>query len=244
MKYQKTYENSRYKELCMIGSLINSLEYVVEDLELKAIDVEYYGNGRALLRIHPYNLSEHVVSEVKSRVWGENWNINVEEYLSTLIIGDNVIFGQGFKELYYRFKDMIVEHVIPLMKKFTVETSRSNIEYYGALTNGSLYVFEGLKGKVKLPSFKAYATLHTHPQGVCMFSHIDIEHLIHMFSEGSLLSGVVTSNCTLIAYRVGPFTLDDYEFLLDLRDNVKKKKPIIKSIKYGKKLNVRFELKG
>ncbi len=80
---------------------------------------------------------------------------------------------------------------------------------------GGGVVIEGFRERVYMIGSYA-ATAHTHPSGICLPSHHDVDSIARLLADGGCCAGVVSATCMLLVARRGPLTLEDYDGLLEL----------------------------
>mgnify|MGYP001772497473 CR=1 FL=1 len=130
----------------------------------------------------------------------------------------------SYKELYKHFADLYSKFIISIMFEYARKTEQTGIEYINILLHdGHFLILEGEEGQVVIPHPSALASTHLHPN-VCIFSYKDLETADQLFIRGYLAVGVLTTNCLLLLYRNGVYTIDDREKLLLLSRSVRKSK--------------------
>lgn len=244
LKEQKIFKNSQIRRVYLVGRLIEVIEKII-DYDVKYVNVED-------LKFRVSGALEATIivdgEEIDYEVFKDYEDIGVHIMLHyrplEFYSGEDIVLGDGFRSVYDRFKDMFLEATSRILKGYALKTRMSNVEYFIALINDRLIALEGERLGVRLPHFKTYAIAHTHPIGHIMFSHKDIESTIDLFTEGGILSLVATENSATVLRRRGPYTIDDYEALIDLRDYLKKKNvrinEILKVLRRGENLTLEF----
>ena len=126
--------------------------------------------------------------------------------------------------LYEEFAKNYALFLGSVMRNFAVKTKESEIEFINILLDdGNYLILEGEEDKVVIPHPSALASTHTHPN-VCIFSHKDLETASYLFIKNYLSVGVMTSECLLLLYRRGVFTVEDQRELERLAKLTKKSK--------------------
>lgn len=135
--------------------------------------------------------------------------------------------GEGkfqYFKLYDFFAENYAKFIINIMASYASRTQNTEIEYINILlSDGQYLILEGDEDKVVIPHPRALASTHTHPN-VCLFSHKDLETADYLFIKDYLVVGVITTQCLLILYRRGVYTIEDRESLLMLSRKVRKSK--------------------
>jgi len=225
LKEQNIFENETIRRVHLLGRLIEVLESIIVMENVNFLDIADLNFTSKYLEVIVKVDTENIEVKALEDLRMDGVRVMVEyaplEFYSS---EDEVVLGDGFKSLYDTFKNVFLTATTKFLKQYALKTRMTNVEYFMAIINGKLIVLEGEKLKVQLPLFKTYAIAHTHPIGHCMFSHKDVETTMDLFANGGLLSSIATENCIAMLRRRGPYTIDDYEPLIDLRDYLRKKK--------------------
>ncbi len=126
--------------------------------------------------------------------------------------------GISLRSLYGHVRRLAERELVSILKSYALRTAFEGVEYMlVVLQNGRALILEGEVNKVTIPLVKATASLHTHPRG-CVPSPHDIRSSTHVFLDGGLVAGITSPQCSLLIFRSGPFTEEDYLGLIKFKD--------------------------
>lgn len=196
------------------GRLLLALEDAVEEYGLSNIYVD--------ARAFRHDLAPRVVG-----IRPEPPIDGVEEYVENRVDGLSVRRTGGevrpMAELYRSVLRVYLSKFVPVLLRHAAETSETGTEYLAAVVgDGKLVVLEGDEGRVTIPFIQSWVSGHTHPAGHCLFSHKDVASMRDFYTHGGLVTGVVTTTCSMVLWREGPYTMDDHLALVGLEKDLKK----------------------
>jgi len=205
-RFSEVFRDSRSSVLAAMARALLALEDVVEELEevrgievdSASLDVEYLERTGAPIRILVAAPGrEGVLDE------GEGYVIEATPYAE-----DNVW------RLYEELATFFASYAYRRLGRYL--PSPEGTEYFLAvMDSGEVFLAQGFRDRVSLPIVDGMVlTAHTHPNNVYWFSRPDLRTALEFFSRRGFATAVVTQVRTALLYRVGPFTLEDYEALL------------------------------
>ncbi len=214
-KKQMLAEPGWARWIAFAGRLILALEDAVEE----------YGLTEIYLRspVFQADLAPRVV-EIRT----EPPVTGVERYVEERLAGVSIRIASGgeFKplsDLYRQVLKVYLGRFAPTLLRHAVETDSMGVEYLAAVVGeGKLVVLEGDEGRVTIPFIQSWITGHTHPAGHCIFSHKDVSSMRDFYTHGGLVTGVITTSCSMVMWREGPYTMDDHLALIWLEKALKK----------------------
>ena len=151
----------------------------------------------------------------------------VEEYVEDRVDGLSIRRAGGevspMAELYRAVLRVYLSRFAAILLRHAAETSETGTEYLAAVVgDGKLVVLEGDEGRVTIPFIQSWVTGHTHPAGHCLFSHKDVASMRDFYTHGGLVTGVITTTCSMVLWREGPYTMDDHLALIGLEKALKR----------------------
>ncbi len=128
-------------------------------------------------------------------------------------------------EVFYKLAYKILRPVMsPVSNEFLV----------AVLENAKTIVLEGNRNNVRIPltrKFKTRFMAHTHPRGLCIPSHKDIESITRLLMDGGFGEIIMSPSCSLAIYRKGMFIDSDYEKMILLSKHISKAKNIVDALR-------------
>lgn len=196
------------------GKLLLALEDAMEEYGLDNIYVD--------AQAFHYDLAPRVVG-----IRPEPPTHGVEEYVENRVDGLSLRRAGGearpMAELYRAVLRVYLSRFVPVLLGHAAETSETGTEYLAAVVGeGELVVLEGDEGRVTVPFIQSWVTGHTHPAGHCLFSHKDVASMRDFYTYGGLVTGVITTTCSMVLWREGPYTMEDHLALMGLEKALKK----------------------
>ncbi len=113
-------------------------------------------------------------------------------------------------------------------------TPASNEFLITVLENAKTVILEGNRNNVRIPltrKFKTRFMAHTHPRGLCIPSHKDIESATRLLMDGGFGEIIMSPTCSLAIYRRGMFIDKDYEKMIILARKISKARNIVEALR-------------
>ncbi|MEM2223018.1 MAG: hypothetical protein QXR02_00695 [Acidilobaceae archaeon] len=205
------------------STLLSIASSIIKLIELDAEDLD-----TGFIRVYPnildYDIVEKAVVEGLLRVYvdGASWisesktrivDLNLDIVIENKRLPNSSI---KLKNLYERIPLVPLIFDSTLLRSLAYKTFISGIEYIIIYSlQGSLYVFEGERFRVVIPSVNAVGKIHTHPDGGCGFSKSDVESSVYSLADLSFFEAIATKSCYFYMARVGFMDVEDYIKLLN-----------------------------
>ncbi len=136
--------------------------------------------------------------------------------------------------LYLYDKAIEVFHKLAYRILRPLMTPASNEFLVAVLENAKTIVLEGNRNNIRIPltrKFKTRFMAHTHPRGLCIPSHKDIESVTRLLMDGGFGEIIMSPTCSLAIYRKGMFMDEDYEKMIILARKISKVKNIVEALR-------------
>ncbi len=224
--------------LALINHLVNGIESLIMDcqcregyLDIDLNDVEGLLGGEVPVYLNGCIYKPDKLFELRRLIdYGLVNNVLIR--LGSVGIRYGVLYNIAF--------NIIDRDLITYIRDISLRASLTGIEYmYVVLDDGKAVLIEGDVDKVVIPKVNSVLSIHTHRYG-CLPSPNDLKSLTELLFDGGLGAGIVSPECYLLIYRVGPFTEDDYIAIKNLRGSLEEIKAIPNNIRLGRSLILRM----
>ncbi len=111
---------------------------------------------------------------------------------------------------------------------------RANEYLVAVFENAKTAILEGNRNNVRIPLTKRFKTrfmAHTHPSGMCIPSHKDMESITRLLMDGGFGEVIISPTCSIAVYRRGMFISEDYEKMIVIARKIYKAKNILEVLR-------------
>ncbi len=216
MKFQKRVVSKGSRVLAILGSIIKVIELDADELDVNRVTLSFHYSTILPLR----SLLEEGSLEVfvNGAPWLEERSLELEDIgvLVSVKPSNALKGGLRLRSIYENLPKIVIALDLDLLRRLSHKTTMSGVEFIALYGNGgSLLVLEGDKYSVTIPAVESLARIHTHPEGACRLSRIDVRSAIRALADLSLFEAVVTPTCAFYITRIGFLDESEFEKLLN-----------------------------
>jgi len=216
MKFQELLVTDGSKVAGILGSIVKAIES--DALELNVEEVSLCFNGVCRLDIELLTSSGGIDVEVSGAPWLSEMELSLEDLMVEISLKPSSSPRRGVKlsAIYESLPELILKLDSSMLRALSKRTTLDGVEYMALyMDRGSVAVLEGDVHKVTIPSIEALGIVHTHPEGACGFSEVDVRSTAYALSNLTLFEAVTTPSCAFYIARIGFLDEKDFETLLN-----------------------------
>ncbi|MDT7887534.1 MAG: hypothetical protein RQ885_00990 [Desulfurococcales archaeon] len=207
-KFYVEKETKRARRASRLYRLLEVLEYMEEDLLCDNPHIGKLDEDEKELSIYVYRCDgdeRSIVNRIREIEDLADFKVNIARSIG---------YGMGIEDLYRAIGDLVERDTLDLLKPLAIETAKKGgIEYIAVLLRSGLWILlEGEKHRVRMPWIEeSIAIAHTHPPGGCIPSRPDLESCLELLSNGGILCGVLSVECSFMLRLMSPLSIECYE---------------------------------
>ena len=225
-----------FKESLWLAStayLLDLSEYLLEAYEANTVYIRNYP-----LNIEDYTSTPSPEVIVPTNIVDEEELMVALELIDKRFLAPKVVFINRDESIPFDSIDYLYlyDKAIEVFYKLAYKLLRPLLvpganEYLVAVfENAKTAILEGNRNNVRIPLTKKFRTrfmAHTHPSGMCIPSHKDVESITRLLMDGGFGEVIISPTCSIAVYRRGMFISEDYEKMIIMAKKIYKAKNLV-----------------